>query len=327
MLLAVLLLVFFTWLVFASAASVLSSAASPLVERVIRHWAPEARHRALLVLAVAPVLLATTAVLAVMSPSVLSLVWPAFDHCLVHPGHVHLCFAHLPEQWGSPALLVGLTFISTFLAGKAAVGVRGLWRASRLGSRLVASAPVASEVGVRVLPTAQPLCLLVGLFRPSVLVSRGLLESIASDELRAVLRHERAHAQRHDTLVRLVAGISTVFMLPGARRALLQALELAAEQSSDEAGASELGDRTAMAEVILKVERLLHATPAPLSTLSVSFGGTSVPLRVAALLDAPIEKRPRLVPVVLVTLLGVALFAASPELHHATETLLGFIAH
>jgi hypothetical protein len=115
-------------------------------------------------------------------------------------------------------------------------------------------------------------------------------------------------------------------MLPYARRALLEALELAAEQASDEAGAAELGDRLAMAEVILKVERMLHVAPAPLRALASSFGGTSVPLRVAALLDAPMEKRPRL-PIVLVAILGIALFAASPELHHTTETLLGFIAH
>jgi Zn-dependent protease with chaperone function len=323
---AVLELVFWAWLAVAVVASVLVSAVSPLARRAADHFAPDARHRALLVLAVSPVLLATALVLAVMSPSLLALAWPAFDHCLVHPGHVHLCLVHLPERWNSPVLLVSLTFVSTFLVGKAALGIRELVRASRLGSRLVARASAAHDLGALVLPTAQPLCLLVGLFRPSILVSKGFLDSIAGDELRAVLRHERAHAERHDTLLRLAARISTVFMLPNARRALLQTLELAAEQSSDEAGASELGDRLGMAEVILKVERVLQVAPVELRAFSFSFGGTSVPLRVAALLEPPIQKRPRL-PIALAALLSIALFVASPELHHATETLLGLIAH
>jgi Zn-dependent protease with chaperone function len=325
-LLVVFQLIFLTWLVFAATASVAASMASPFVQRRAVGWAPDARHRTLLMLALSPVLLASVSVLAVMSPSALALVWPAFDHCLVHPGHVHLCVVHLPERWANPSLLVGLCLAATFLVASAGLGLRELWLASRLSSRLVASASPEPAFGARILPTADPLCLLVGVFRPSILISRGLVSSVTPDELSAVLSHERAHATRRDTLVRLIARVSTLFMLPRARRSLLQALDLAAEQSSDEASASALGDRLAMAETILKVERLLHTAPVRVSAFAVSFGGTSVPARVAALLDEPLDKRPRS-PAVVATLAGIALLVAGPELHHATETLLGFIAH
>jgi Zn-dependent protease with chaperone function len=288
-------------------------------------WAPDARHRALLMLALSPAVFSTAAVLAVMSPSFLAFGWPALDHCLEHLGHLHLCLVHPPERWANPTVLVGLMFVLTYLAARAAFGVRELWVAIRLGSRLVASASSDPELGARVLPTAQPLCLLVGLFRPAILVSRGLVGAVTREELRAALQHERAHAERRDPLSRLLARISTILMLPRARSSLLHDLELAAERSSDEAGAAALGDRLAMAEAILKVERLLHVAPPELRALSISFGGTSVPLRVAALLDGPLERRSK-IPTLLATSFGVALFAASHELHHTTETLLGFLA-
>lgn len=319
-------LVFFAWLVFAVAASILASIASPFILRRTLEWAPDARHRALLTFALSPLLLATASVLAVMSPSVLALGWPAFDHCLVHPGHVHLCVVHLPERWANPQLLVGLSFVAALLAGRVGLGLRKLWLASRLSSRLVAGASPDPAIGARVLPIARPLCLLVGVFRPSIVISRGLVSSVTEAELHAVLWHERAHAERHDTLVRLLARVATSFLLPRARRSLIQALDLTAEQSSDEASASVLGDRLAMAETILKVERLLHPAPAELSALSVSFGGTSVPARVTALLAEPLDKRPRL-PTIVATLSGIALLGGGPELHHAAETLLGFITH
>jgi Zn-dependent protease with chaperone function len=170
------------------------------------------------------------------------------------------------------------------------------------------------------------LCLLVGVFRPSIVVSRALLSSVTREELVAILAHEQAHAVRRDTLVRLIAQVSTFFMLPRVRRELLRDLELAAEQSSDEVSAAVIGDRLAMAETILKVERLLEAAPDGLGALAVSFGGTSVPLRVSALLERRLDKRPRL-PFVVAALSGALLFALGSELHHATETLLGFIAH
>jgi Zn-dependent protease with chaperone function len=326
MLFAVVQLVVVAWVAFFVLASVAASLAAGLTRRGTERWAPDARHRALLVLALSPMAFATASVLAAMSPSLIAFVWPAFDHCLVHPGHVHLCLVHLPEQWANPPLLVGLTFVVTILAGKAALGIWELRRASRLASRLVARASDDRELGAWMLPTAQPLCVLLGLFRPSILVSQGLVRAVNLGELRAVLEHERAHAQRHDTLLRLAARASTVFLLPRARRSLLHALDVAAEQSADEAGATALGDRLAMAEVILKVERLLHVPSLELGALVASFGGASVPLRVAALLEAPLETRPRL-PTLVAIAAAVALFAGSHELHHATETLLGFIAH
>lgn len=58
----------------------------------------------------------------------------------------------------------------------------------------------------RVVYTAQsePLAFCIGLLRPSVVVSNGLVEQVSSPELAAILAHERQHQQRHDPLRFLV---------------------------------------------------------------------------------------------------------------------------
>jgi len=314
-------------LVFALVAAGLTSLAVRSVPKRIAAWSPASRHRAWLVLASAPMVLSLAGVLATFVPSLLGLVWPEYDHCLVHPGtHVHLCLVHLPKHLGNVGSCLVLLAAAVVLSARAGNAVIGLTRASRLRSRLLAQGAHEPDLSAWVLPTKQPLCLSAGVFRPAVVVSEGLLGAVTREQLGAVLAHERAHATRNDTLFRLLARAATVFMWPAARRRVLQAIEVAAEQSCDEAAARVIGDRLAMAEVILKVERLLHPMPGGLAPLALSFGGTAVELRVSALLESPRTEH-RSIAVVLLALLLVALFAVSEPLHHLTETLLGALTH
>ncbi len=98
--------------------------------------------------------------------------------------------------------------------GKATrVLVRGLWHTHRFHRWVahretgdVAAAPAAGHAGpVRVVDTGEPLAVTIGLWRPYVVVSRGLVAVLSGTELRAVLAHEHAHARRRDPL-RLLLG-------------------------------------------------------------------------------------------------------------------------
>ena len=98
---------------FSFVTGLVGSVCIPVVRRHTATWSPEGRHRTLLLLAVSPPLLGLAAALATFTPSFLAFLWPAYDHCLVHPGHVHLCFVHPPAGvanplvWGPLALAVG----------------------------------------------------------------------------------------------------------------------------------------------------------------------------------------------------------------------------
>jgi hypothetical protein len=64
------------FLVFALVGGLVASIAHPLVEKHTARWSPDAAHRALLLLAVAPPVLAASATLAAFAPSILALGWP-----------------------------------------------------------------------------------------------------------------------------------------------------------------------------------------------------------------------------------------------------------
>jgi beta-lactamase regulating signal transducer with metallopeptidase domain len=164
--------------------------------------------------------------------------------------------------------------------------------------------------------------------RPRVLISRGLLESLGSEERSVVLAHERAHVRRRDALaagvVRALAGVH----LPRVGSWLVNELGVAAEQACDDEAATAVADRVAVASAILTVERAVWRSTAPrLELVGIAFGARAVERRVEALLAEPLP------PTSLRSLtgpLGVALLAVvlhAGALHHATEFLLSAVAH
>ncbi len=315
-------------LLFALLGSAIASVAVPVVHRLTVNAAPDARHRTLLVLATLPAVFIVVAMVATVAPSVLGLVWPGYDHCLAHGGsHAHLCFVHLPEQAGGLASWSLLAAALLFLAVRAAVGIARVRGAARVCARLLSHGVEEPRLSARVVPTSSPLCVSVGLLHPETVLSAGFLRGVDAGQLEAVLVHERAHAARRDALSRTVASATTVLMLPSARQRLLRELELSAEQSCDEAAAVAIGDRLTMAEVILKVERLLGEVPPGLTPVAVPFGGTTIPLRIAALLAPPKVSRQTVLGKAFVVCALVAVLGASDPLHHLTETVVGLLVH
>jgi Zn-dependent protease with chaperone function len=315
-------LVLLAGLGFALLAGLAVSALTPAAVTHVEGWAPERRHRALFLLALSPLLLGLVGLFAALLPSVLALRWPAHDHCLAHNGHVHLCFLHPPAHAGNHASWVVLALALGWAAARAAGALVALLRAARVAAKCLDLRYDDALLGARVLPTSAPLCMLVGLVRPAVVVSEGLLARVSAAELAVMLHHERAHAVRRDTLLRLLAYGATVSMWRPARARLLRALTLSAEQSCDEAAGRAIGDRLQVAEVILEVERLLEPPPVALSGVAASFGG-DVSARVEALLEPPLPPGTLARPLTLLLLAVLGLIAASEPLHHLTESLLG----
>jgi hypothetical protein len=306
----------------------LASGAAPRVVSATASWSPEGRHRALLLASIAPAALPVFSVLAVLAPSFLALIWPEYDHCLVHGDrHLHMCLVHLPHRVGNAASCFVLLLVVGWLSVRGGRALESLCRAWRCASRLRVHGQRNPALGASVLPTPIPLCFIVGVLEPTVFVSQGLLDGVAPEQLAVILHHERAHAARRDILLRLVAQATTLFLWPSARAALLGALALAAEQSCDEVAASSVGDRLRVAETILRVERLLQKVTSRLSPLSLAFGGDTVPQRVTALLEARRRSGSAALMFAGFALLSCAVLAASTPLHHLTESLLGALVH
>ncbi len=88
---------------------------------------------------------------------------------------------------------------------------------------------------VVILATSVPLAFCVGLLRPRICLSIGLLDTLSDKELKAVLLHEGHHCRRYDPLRTLLADVlaATLFFLPAVaewRDMFLTSTELAADR-------------------------------------------------------------------------------------------------
>jgi len=156
---------------------------------------------------------------------------------------------------GSRNLMAGVLFIVLVGAG-AVLGARSLWRqirASRVLGRRVQSlalelpdelAQAATAAGLKgrvvLVDCPESFSFAYGALTPRVAVSRGLLDGVSVDELRAVLEHERYHVRNLDPLKVLVVRAlpATFFFLPalGALRTrYIAARELAADRRAVQA--------------------------------------------------------------------------------------------
>jgi Zn-dependent protease with chaperone function len=299
----------------------------PLLTRT-QSWAPERRHRLLMLFSLSPMAVTLTVLFSALLPGMVALVWPALDHCLAHGDHhLHLCFVHLPEHMAGLSVLTFVTVALGWLCWRLGHAVLQLASAFQLVKQLRGSATWDASLEALVLDSAQPLCLLVGAIKPTVLISTGFMASITEAELDVALRHERAHAQRGDILLRMVVRVATVFLWSQPRRHLLRAIELEAERSCDEEAAVQTGSRLQVAAVILKVEQMLQRTIPRLEPAAASLGGDSVPLRIAALLEAPKPLRSVTPWVVFGAAVLVLIVGIHHPIHHLAEELVSALVH
>jgi len=309
---------------FALLAGLVVSALVPAVLRWTAAWTPAARHRALLLTSVAPMVLALASVLAVALPSLLALAWPAPDHCLVEHDHPHLCLVHLSASaggWSAGLLLAVLGWLAMRLTSLA----RALARGAALVRQLSPSSRRVADREAWVVPGREPVCLSVGVLRPKTVVSQGLLAEASPADLTVMMEHEHAHQRRHDTLLRVIARFTSTTMLPDSRRSLLAALELSSERACDEESALRVGDRLQVAETLVAMERRLSAPRE--NVFVVAFGPSGVPERVEALLAPPRQSGAYAMMLAGFVVVIFVVLASFEPLHHATETALGLLIH
>ena len=135
--------------------------------------------------------------------------------------------------------------------------------------RLRRAAPPDLVDRIVLVDDAGPTAFTVGLWRPRVVVSRGLLRASAP-ELTAILAHEAYHVRRHDPARRLVAGVvcAALLHLPVAVR-LRDRVMAASEFEADRQALQRSGRRPVAAALY----RLLSADRSPAPSLAASMAG------------------------------------------------------
>ena len=175
---------------------------------------------------------------------------------------------------------------------------------------------------------AQPLIALVGLRRPRLLVTQGLIDALTPAELDAAVAHELGHQRAFDNLKRLViCSAPDLLTYFHAARVIEQRWAAAAEHLADRISDSAAA-RCALASALVKVARLTPIVPRNSEPISALISGGEIASRVQRLLaddeTIPSARTWRLGALSAVAGLAVA-FAYSPllqSIHELTEILV-----
>jgi Zn-dependent protease with chaperone function len=130
----------------------------------------------------------------------------------------------------SPVLLVE----AALLAVMAASFAREAWRQRAFATRLPGERRVLHGHAVLVVPSRRSHAFCLGLLRPVVVLSDGLIARLSEAELRSVLAHEHHHARRRDPLRRaLVKAFCDAFWFIPALRTAARAQATVSELAAD----------------------------------------------------------------------------------------------
>ena len=217
------------------------------------------------------------------------------------------------------------SFLFAGLAGLFAWRVGDRAKLAFLGVRLVRSmgreldAMAENGAGPGVLPAGEPQAFVLGLIRPRIYLSRGLIRHTDRRDLESLIAHEHSHLRRRDPLRRWIASLGLAFHLPWIADDLERLLDDANERAADADAAHALGDGRRIAEALVRLARLRVTRP----HLAVGVSGSNLESRVRDLLTSrPRSERPG---AVLLTglALGVWAFAllGADQIHSAAEVL------
>ncbi len=302
----------------AAAVSGASAVTLSLLRAHIEGLTAAARARVYFAAALAPMLVAGVLLLAALAPS---FGWIT-DHC--HAGdphvHAHICGHHV-AAWPSLFLIAVAALAAVRVGLRAIARMYALVQAARARRTLDASCRRDGETSV--LPFDAPQAFVLGLLRPRLYVTEGLVGAAGREHLAAVLAHERAHVLRRDPLRRYVAGLALAFHLPFVARWLDRSIARAQEMAADDIAARVLDSRVRVARALVALSRSTIHLPDGAS----AFSGSDIRSRVEVLMDdRPRSDRPTPWMFGVATAVVIAGAAASADLvHHGVEILLGLL--
>jgi len=229
---------------------------------------------------------------------------PAFWFAMrVLPAAAALVFVaavFVPSYWRyeprdtAEGLDVALTsFAAIALATIGAAVARGAaaWRrASRRARVWMATARPLALAGTSMpafeVEADTPIMALVGIWRPRLLVTRGLINALTAEEFAASIAHELEHSRTWDNLKRLAMCATPDFMNATTARRLERRWASAAEHAADRLnGDDSPAARCALASALVKVARLTPIQPLIAEPISTLLGGGEITSRVRRLLE------------------------------------------
>ncbi|MBN3524135.1 M56 family metallopeptidase [Paenibacillus apiarius] len=135
-----------------------------------------------------------------------------------------------------------------------------------------------------VIECRSPIAFTMGLWKPRIVISTGLMELLDSNELEAVIYHEMYHLKHRDPLKTFAVSLfaSIMWYLPILKWSR-QKYKIAREVLADHYAISRLGTPAHLGSALFKMLKRGQAAPMPFSY--VSFADTSINYRIQQLVD------------------------------------------
>ena len=195
------------------------------------------------------------------------------------------------------------------------------WRANKLLNKVELVSLKQSDLNIHVMETEKPLAFSLGMLKPASVISSGLMHQLTSEQLNIVCRHEAIHAHYKDALFKWALQLASLFHLPRVKRTLLKTHASALEFRADQEVAQTVNSNIAVAETILKVQRIMGSTTEIESLCQ--FLGSEIEQRIHFLLTAKPCHRLTSKTIVWFSLtLMICASLGSVPLHNAVELLL-----
>jgi Zn-dependent protease with chaperone function len=210
---------------------------------------------------------------------------------LVAPAFAIFEPVHATESIGPLLAVLALAALVQFAIAlvQAACLASATWALERAWLRAACTLDVDPPAGVPafVVESTAPIVALIGVFSPKLVAARAVIDACSTDELTAIVAHERGHLTARDNLKRgLMACAPDALRWTPVHREIAAAWHHAAEDAADDAAtARDTGARVDLAALLLKIARLAPDPGWPPAVMSPFVELDGLDRRVRRLLD------------------------------------------
>lgn len=287
-----------------------------------RSWRAAARCRLAVLTLTASILLPLGALLPWPRITLKPLPAPSFANYTVHwSGQAVESALASPGMWAklSESLAMPLLALWGLGAGALLVRIAGHVRQMR---RIADGATIVPELALDGAKIAQSprisSPMVVGIFRPLVVLPSGYGSGGSADQLRTILAHEAAHVRRHDAIVGLLQRVAQALLWWNpALYWINDRIDEEREKACDEAAVAAAGDPLLFAQALVGCARRLSAIRHPGLALAIARRPSLLSRRIEHVLTYQSRKAPPAQAAVLLTCAAIFLFclaAATPRL-------------
>ncbi len=231
------------------------------------------------------------------------------------------CLSHAPLLDSTLLASFGIVCLLTVIGALALRSTKTLMRSLQLHKQFEILAK--SHAGYCLMKTDTPMVFTLGWLNPVVYVSDALLRHCSEKDLAVILSHENAHKTRLDNLRLLAAHAFSAGLPYEIVRKMSKDLAMLTEQACDFKAAEQYG-YLEVAEVLLKIKRILLRYNQPVPIGAQGFAESQVEDRVKALLEA--NKKVALNQWQIAGFFAFTVFCVLmlvDPMHHAAEWLFG----